>query len=183
MANLIILEGLSRTGKSTITKTLSEKLGLKNISLAVKKPEGIENLPDFYHGIHVISNEFYKEFKDETFILDRSFLSELVYSKFFERNSHLTKESINDIIESNNVVLFFLNNDYDGYIERGPKEDIPFTENDFSKQKAAFEWNFSSYKNLNEKTKLSFIEIDTTKLDLDKSIDKIETHLKTLKFI
>ena len=32
MANLIILEGLSRTGKSTITKTLSEKYGFKNIN-------------------------------------------------------------------------------------------------------------------------------------------------------
>ena len=30
MANLIILEGLSRTGKSTITKVLSEKYGFKN---------------------------------------------------------------------------------------------------------------------------------------------------------
>ena len=44
MANLIILEGLSRTGKSTITKTLSEKYGFKNISIKEKMPDYIENL-------------------------------------------------------------------------------------------------------------------------------------------
>jgi len=183
MANLIILEGLSRTGKSTISKTLSEKYSFKNVSIGIKKPAEVENLPDFYHGIHTASNEFYKEFKDETFILDRSFLSESVYSKFFQRKSHQTNDLIEEFLSTNSFVLFFLNNDYDGYILRSPKESEPYSENDFSIQKSAFEWNFSYYKNLNLERKDRFIEINTSSVSLEKSIEKIEKHLQTLKFI
>ena len=71
MANLIILEGLSRTGKSTITKVLSEKYGFRNISIKEKMPDYVTNLQDFYHGIHIFSNLIYREFPEETFILDR----------------------------------------------------------------------------------------------------------------
>ena len=94
MANIIILEGLSRTGKSSIAAELSEKLGFKSISIKNKMPEYITNLAEFYHGIHVMTNEMYKAFPEETFILDRSFLSEIVYSKFFNRESLACKDDL-----------------------------------------------------------------------------------------
>ena len=84
MAKLIILEGLSRTGKTTISNKLESEGFGRIISLIDKRPIDTD-IQSFYKGVASISNEFYKAFPEETFILDRSFLSELVYCEFFER--------------------------------------------------------------------------------------------------
>lgn len=185
MANLIILEGLSRTGKTSITKTLSERHGFRNISLKEKMPESV-SLPDFYHGIHMISNEFFRSFPDETFILDRSFLSELVYSKFFERKTFQSQSSvISDLLFDNNFVLVYLSNNYSSYIERQPKDKFIYTQEDFIKQKDLFDWYFNYYQNHNDSPswKNRFVEIHSAYTPLDKCIEEIENSLVTNKII
>lgn len=186
MANLIILEGLSRTGKSTITKTLSEKYGFKNISIKEKMPDYIENLHDFYHGIHIFSNLIYREFPEETFILDRSFLSELVYSKFFNRKTHQHKcDSVSDLLFDNNFVLINVTNTYDKYLERHPKDKIIYTREDFIKQKDLFDWYFNHYQNHNDSQtwKTKFLELDSSSLSIEQCIDSIENLLKEKNII
>lgn len=189
MANIIILEGLSRSGKSTISKELSEKYGFKNISIKNKMPDYVEHLPDFYHGMHLISNEFFKEFKDDTFVLDRSFLSELVYSRFFERTSYINNGSIiNDLLFDNNFIFVYLTNIHKKYIERSPKDSIVYTEDQFSRQKDLFEWYFDIYKNHSDirEWKNRFIQINSAEYTINQSIELIEDRInnyfiKTIK--
>jgi thymidylate kinase len=186
MANLIILEGLSRTGKSTITKELSKKYGFRNISIKEKMPDYVTNLQDFYHGIHIFSNLIYREFPNESFILDRSFLSELVYSKFFNRPTHQTKcDSVADLLFDNNFVLINFSNSYEKYLERQPKDKIIYTQEDFIKQKDLFDWHFNQYQNHNDSQtwKSRFVELDTTKMPIDICIKSIEALLKEKNII
>jgi thymidylate kinase len=182
MANLIILEGLSRTGKSTIAKNLAENNGFRSISIKNKMPDFVENLHEYYHGMHVLANEVYRAFPEETFILDRSFLSELVYSKFFNRKTLSTQdESIADLLFDNNFVLVYFSNSYERYIQRGPKDRIIYTENDFVKQKDLFDWYFDKYKKHDDADcwQHRFIEIDTTTTSIEDSINIINERLKT----
>lgn len=177
MANLIILEGLSRTGKSSIAELLSKKYGFRRMSVKDKMPECIENLHEFYHGIHVMANMMYSAFPEETFILDRSFLSELVYSKFFNRKSLITEDdSLTDLLLDNNFAIIYLSNTYEKYVERKPKDRIIYSPNDFIMQKDSFDWYYDYYKTHSDsgKWKNRFIEIDTSIKSIDQSIVEIE---------
>lgn len=148
MANLIILEGVSRTGKTSIAERLKDKFPIKSISLQNKKPDYINDYADFYHGMHLISNCFYSEFKNETFILDRSFMSELVYSRAFNRKTHIDREFfIYDLLNKNNFILINLSTTHKKYIERNPKEGIQYTEEEFNQHKDLFYWYYDYYKN------------------------------------
>ena len=137
MAKLIILEGLSRTGKTTISNRLKDEGLGRIISLVDKRPINTD-IQSFYKGIGLISNEFYKAFPEETFILDRSFLSELVYCDFFERQPSADKEYIDDLLENNEVILFYLYNDYSDYQKRSPKDRHIFTEDEYEKLRKLF---------------------------------------------
>jgi thymidylate kinase len=184
MANLIILEGLSRTGKSTIAKTLEETQGFRSISIKEKMPAFIENLHEYYHGMHVLANEVYRTFPNETFILDRSFLSELVYSKFFQRKTlSSADDSIANLLFDNNFILVYLSNSYERYIQRGPKDRIIYSEQDFVKQKDLFDWYFDKYKKQDDADcwQNRFVEIDTTTTSIQDSINIINTTLDTCK--
>jgi thymidylate kinase len=177
MANLIILEGLSRTGKTTIAENLQRELNYRKISIKNKIPETIENYHEFYHGIHIMANEMFKAFPEETFILDRSFLSEIVYSQFFLRPSLIYKDQIiEDLLFDNTFTLVFLDSNYQNYIERNPKDRIVFSEEDFIKQKDLFQWHFYNYrdKNASATWRNQFLHIDTATTSLADTIIQIK---------
>lgn len=181
MANLIILEGVSRTGKSSITTMLSEKHGFRNISVKNKQPEFIENLPDFYHGMHVMANEFFKSFKDETFVLDRSFISELVYSKSFNRKTYISKDDlITDLLHDNNFILINLITTHQEYLNRLPKDKKIYTFQEFNKHKDLFFYYTEQFKTKYSKNdwQNKFIEIDTNQNSIEKCVQKIESVLE-----
>lgn len=182
MANLIILEGLSRTGKSTISKALGNK-GFRSISIKDKMPEYVTNLHEFYHGMHLISNEMYRAFPEETFIVDRSFLSDLVYSKFFGRKTLCNQSEItSNILLENNFLLVYLSSTYERYIQRGPKDRTVYTEEDFVKQKDLFDWYFQKYRNDNDSDdwKSRFVEINSAEVSIEDSIKTIESRFQCL---
>jgi len=181
MAKLIILEGISRTGKSSISKELSKRYGYRNISIAQKMPEHVDHLPDFYHGMHVISNEFFKSFEDETFILDRSFISELAYSKFFNRTSYITQDdTICDLLHDNQFILVNLVTTHQEYLKRIPKDKKIYDFNEFNKQKDLFYWYFEDYKTRYPSADWSdrFLEIDTNFFSIENCIEQIEGLVK-----
>lgn len=176
MANLIILEGISRTGKSSISKSLSSKFGFRNISIENKNPDYIKNLPDFYQGMQVIANEFFKAFSDETFILDRSFLSELVYSKSFKRNSYITDgDVISNLLHNNNFILINFTSTHETYLKRIPKDKKPYSFTEYAKQKDLFYFFYEHYKNYykSKDWSSSFLELDTNY----HSIEQCEEHI------
>jgi thymidylate kinase len=147
MANLIILEGLSRTGKSSIANLLSKSHGFRSISIKNKMPKFVKNLQEFYHGMHVFANEMYSAFPEETFIIDRSFLSELVYSKFFGRESlACADDTIANLLLDNNFVLVYFSSKHERYIQRVPKDSTIYSPVDFQKQKDLFDWYFNKYQ-------------------------------------
>jgi thymidylate kinase len=186
MANIIILEGLSRTGKSSISKILSDKYKALNISYKDKMPEYVKNLPDFYHGIHLTFSHIVKQFPNETFILDRSFISELVYSKFFKRNTYENQGNlIEDLLFNNNFVIAYFSSTYRNYLDRNPKDRIIYSEKDFIQQKDLFDWYYCKYKDLNESEdwQSRFTEIDTNTTSMDNTIQIIENLLEQNNFI
>lgn len=181
MANLIILEGVSRTGKSTISKQIAEEFGFRNFSIKTKMPEYVDNLPDFYHGMHILANELFRAFPDETFILDRSFLSELVYSKFFNRKSYINNDQvISDLLLDNKFLLVLLDNNHQQYINRGPKDKIIYSEIDFLKQKDLFQWHFHNFRDKFDSLtwRNQFLYIDTTETNLTETTSQIKTRIK-----
>lgn len=180
MANIIILEGLSRTGKSSITKYFAEKYDYRNISFKNKMPEYVENLPDFYHGIHTLFNQIYREFPNETFILDRSFLSELVYSKFFNRKTYQKQSDVvSNLLFDNNFLLVYLSSNFINYKERIPKDKIVFSEKEFLQQKDYFSWYFEHFKNHDQSNtwKNKFLRLCTTEKSIEHCIREIENKL------
>ena len=180
MANLIILEGVSRTGKSSLTKLFSDKFGYRNISVKNKKPECIENLPDFYQGMHMIANEFFAAFPEETFILDRSFMSELVYSKCFGRKTYINEEEvIPDLLHDNNFVIVNLSTIHAEYLKRAPKDKHIYSVEEFNRQKDTFYWFYEHYKCYysGKKWQNRFIELDTNVLSIEECAEKIELQL------
>jgi thymidylate kinase len=186
MANLIILEGLSRTGKSSISKILSEKYKALNISHKDKMPQYVKNLPDFYHGMHLTLSAVIKQFPNETFILDRSFISELVYSKFFKRETYETQGNlIEDLLYNNNFIVAYFSGTYANYKDRNPKDVIIYSEKDFIQQKDLFDWYFCKYKDLDmsDEWQSRFVEIDTNIKSMKDTIQTIENVLECNNFI
>lgn len=181
MANLILLEGVSRTGKTSITTLLSDRHGFRNVSVKNKQPEYIKHYPDFYHGMHAIANEFFKSFPNETFVLDRSFISELVYSKSFGRKTYITKDDIiTDLLHDNNFIIVNLTTTHQEYLNRLPKDKKIYTFEEFNRHKDLFFYYTEHFK-----TKYSspewqnrFIEIDTNQLSIEKCVNKIESTLE-----
>lgn len=176
MANIIILEGVSRTGKSSIAKSLSEQFGFRCISIKNKNPEYIQSLPDFYQGMQVYANEMFRAFPEETFILDRSFISELVYAKAFERESYITEgRIIADLLHDNNFVIVNLTSTHETYLTRIPKDKKVYTYTEYSKQKDFFYWFYEHYKNyyVGKDWNKKFLELDTNY----HNIEQCQTHI------
>jgi len=168
MANLIILEGLSRTGKTTIANQLKKDGYGRIVSIDEKMPE-CKDLTSFYKGCFYSYDAFFKAFPDETFILDRSFLSEMVYPEFFERPPSFDPNYIFDFINRHKIYLFMLGNLHKDYMDRGPKDSYTYTEEDYM----ILEYLFS--KNL------MLVERYINSAIIDTSFNNIEQTIKLIK--
>jgi thymidylate kinase len=126
--------------------------------------------------MQVIANEFFKTFPEETFILDRSFLSELVYSKAFNRPSYITEgDVVTDLLHDNNFVLINLTSTHETYKKRIPKDKKPYTFCQYAKQKDLFYYFYEHYKKYydSKQWQSRFLELDTNY----HSIEQCEEHI------
>jgi len=181
MANLIILEGLSRTGKSSITKSIAEEFGFRNFSIKTKMPDYVEHLPDFYHGMHILANELFRTFPNDTFVIDRSFLSEIVYSQFFDRKSYINNDQVvSDLLLDNNFLLVLLDNNHQSYLDRGPKDKMVYSEKDFIKQKDLFQWHFHNFRDKYDPQtwRNRFLYVDTSITSIEETTKQIKNKIK-----
>lgn len=171
MAKLIILEGLSRTGKTTIANQLKTDGYGRIVSIKHKMPK-CEDLTSFYKGCFYSYDAFFEAFPDETFILDRSFLSEMVYPDFYDRPKAIDANYILKFLDKHNIHLFMLSNLHKDYIDRGPKDSYVYTEDDY----LMLEYLFSKSLMLVERYIESDI-IDTSNNDIEQTINLIKQKL------
>jgi hypothetical protein len=168
MCKLIILEGLSRTGKTTIANHLRDNGYGRIVSIQDKMPQ-CEDLTSFYKGCFYSYDAFFEAFPNETFILDRSFLSEMVYPKFYNRDPSISSNYILDFITKHDIHLFMLGNVHKDYIDRGPKDSYTYTSDDY----LILENLFAESLMLVERYIKSDV-IDTTNNNIEQTINLIE---------
>jgi hypothetical protein len=136
--------------------------------------------------MHLTLSAVIKQFPNETFILDRSFISELVYSKFFKRETYETQGNlIEDLLYNNNFIVAYFSGTYANYKDRNPKDVIIYSEKDFIQQKDLFDWYFCKYKDLDmsDEWQSRFVEIDTNIKSMKDTIQTIENVLECNNFI
>ena len=180
MAKLIILEGLSRTGKTSIAKDLCDNGFGRIISLKEKMPEGCD-LSSFYKGTFFSYDAFFKAFPEETFILDRSFLSEIVYSKFFGRTQAIDNDYLYHFFDTHEIKLFYLWNEHFDYMKRGPKDRIVYNANDYARLKNLFGTSLIDYDSHNQPAYFTAINTSTKNLEQTTNLIKQKLWNKNIK--
>jgi len=168
MAKLLIFEGIERCGKGSMIDLLHDWHGFAKIQAENKQPDGIEfnQLGILYEGMHQFAASMYKCLGG-SFLIDRFFISEFVYSKTFDRKSYMSFEYIQELCSDNEVIVFYLENNYTDYINRGPKNKVLLS----SIQYYEMTLLFNEYINQIE-SKISNI-----------TIHKINTHDRSIKEI
>lgn len=121
MANLIILEGTSRTGKTTILRQLCDFYFFHTVFIDDRRPEGYDRR-SLYRGFMTGVMSAIDSFPNENFVIDRLFLSELVYSKILGRIPCIELEEIQDFCSRHTVQNWTLLSSYETYLNRNPKE-------------------------------------------------------------
>ena len=179
MAKLLMLSGLSRTGKSTIIDRLTTEHGYQPYwnNNREKLPSTVKHLPDYFYGMFIMSASMFSLMPDKKFALDRGFLDELVYSQSLKRETYLNDTQILHFLDENDFQLVFLDNEYEYYIQNFPKEN-PYSEKQFNEQRELFNENFERFKysSKSEKWQSRFIKIDPMK-------NKLEEKYKLIKSI
>jgi thymidylate kinase len=131
--------------------------------------------------MHILANELFRAFPDDTFVLDRSFLSEIVYSKFFGRNSYINNDQvISDLLLDNKFLLVLLDNNHQSYLDRGPKDKMIYSEQEFLKQKDLFQWHFHNFRDKYDPQswRNRFLNIDTSITNLEETTKQINNKIK-----
>lgn len=118
----IIVEGPDFSGKSTLIKKLKDRLkNLKEIERIDYKDKGVDwmKLIDFYGEAQysVIKQLLPALSKKQHFIIDRFFISSMVYSQVFHRNYDHSYIDIYDW-ERDDVLIILISPDYEVLIDR-----------------------------------------------------------------
>lgn len=154
----IIIEGCDGVGKTTLVNKLKKYYGVDSIRLSYKDPT------DF---------EFYDRIMEKSdCIFDRHFLSEIVYSKLFKRDSVIDSENSQKLLDKAqklNIPIFILDTDkrviLDRLLARGTEHGTIL--NNISYLQDSF-YTLST---------LYGIEIiDTTKVSFEEIVRKVENY-------
>lgn len=125
-SQLIIVEGIDGVGKSTLVKKF-EKFGYKSLHFPHK--ENVEDLAKYYLDI-IEAN------KGKKIILDRSFVSEVVYGNVIRGKSRISKEDLNYIVNSIkdlNPLFLFLHGTKEELLNRKlEKKDVQIIEDHYA---------------------------------------------------
>lgn len=181
MAKLIVLEGIERCGKTTIGNLLNDANYGNLLSIKIKQPDDVsfEQLGLYYHGMHMFSKELYKSLSDSTFILDRFYLSEFVYSSKFNRKNYMNFDMVKSIHEENEVITFYLRNTYQNYLDRSPKNKKILSSNDYAEMQRSFDFWINKFS-VNE-IPGQFININTNELSQQQVFESIKDVLNGKK--
>lgn len=170
---LIILEGVDRVGKSTIATRLSNVLNIPIFHpLKPFKPTEVH--------IRQIEGEYYAIAKLNilmkfNLICDRFHYSQYVYPKVKCQYDEWIEKMFYDIekLLESKAVVFYLYGDIGTILKR-----INAEETDFELERKKINEYFNYYEEVFTKSKLDIIKLDTTKLTLEETAEKIQTWLR-----
>lgn len=156
----ILIDGCDGTGKTTISEKLANKLGCNIIRLT-------------YNGDR--SEQAYVELMEcENVVHDRTFLSEIIYPKYFGRESRLGTtflSSLLNFIERNKVKVFILTAKPETILERIDKRGDEF----IADSEKFIQINLDY---LSVAKECGFTVIDTTNKTIDEIIDEMLGEMK-----
>lgn len=178
----IILEGVDKSGKSTLLEKMKNQY---EFGIAIKnmiKPRDIsmaetDRIMEMYEKIEIMTRDFHN---NTTFILDRYYQSELVYSTL-RGNDRLLDEKFmvwtKDMDKSlkHDTLLILIETDAKTVAERFKK-----CNEDFVKEEQ-IEMLQERYRQVFEMSLLPKVKLDTTKLGIEKSLLIIKDELYKLK--
>ena len=105
---LILVEGIDKSGKTTFIQKLSSKTGIPSYRKSYPKELREENFHNYFKGIGYSVFEL-SNVLDFNLIIDRSFISDWVYSNRSENNySFKVWREWESLVESNNVLIIYL---------------------------------------------------------------------------
>ena len=140
----VIIEGADGVGKSTIAKKIAEKFNLSLVHFTNKDPRDL--------------NFYYQSLRKNNVVYDRSFLSEMIYPKIFNRPEKLKEYEFKYLLEKANeldIKIIIINN-YDfelkKFEEKVIRNNIESIKNDYLT--LAGKYNLSVVKNEEEVWKI-----------------------------
>ena len=166
MAKLIILEGIERCGKTTLIEILHRDNIGTFVKPGKKQPDDIpfEHLGIFYEGIHNFTQKFLKIIPNDTYIFDRFFLSEFVYSEQFKRKTYMDIDYVKELSKDNEITMFYLKNTHKDYLNRGPKNKVKLTSTEYTDMQYLFASHIFEIQH--QVPKINIEVIDTSVNDL-----------------
>lgn len=179
---LLILEGLSRTGKTSVAKQL-ESEGWINLSIPNKTLFQYHkiHIPAIYQGMHIAIMETAKRFlrNGKNVCLDRSFVSELAYSKVFNRQTLMDPEGAIEELNDLNMTMVLFDVSHKNYIDRIPHEAKIYSKEIFDTMRNEFDiaFSFSSYAHNRNNSNNTYLTIDTNLVSIKDSINFIKEKL------
>lgn len=156
----IALEGVDGSGKTTVAEKLANKYGCNIIRLTYNGDRSIESYS------HLM--------KSENVVHDRTFISEMIYPKYFNRASRLDVEFIPELfykMRFNRIKLFILTASDETILERIGKRGDEFIDD----AKKFIKIN-QDYLTLAKRHKYKVI--DTTNKTIDEIVKEIGGYLK-----
>lgn len=156
----IALDGCDGTGKTTISEKLANKLGCNIVRLT--------------NGGDRSFRAYWETMSCHNVIHDRTFLSEIIYPKYFEKKSRLNKQFIPSLFEGLDffgIKLFILTAKPETILER-----INIRGDEFIDDPAKFVQINQDYVDLANEH--GFTIIDTTNKTIDEIVEEIGGYLK-----
>jgi hypothetical protein len=143
---IIIVEGMDCVGKTEIARSIANQYEMYAIDTDWGN-EGWEEYDDrdwqvFVGGINLQLCQFIKSMPG--WVKARFHLSEYVFSKFYERDSYIGFETMDDLT-TENVVLIHIDIDYKHYLElfkTNRPEETPLNYQRFAEQRVMFDTAF-----------------------------------------
>lgn len=133
---LIILEGLDRTGKSTIANFFKDKEGYEIIHMSA--PQKGTSSDDYLNQMM----EIISQAASKNIILDRSHYGELVWPQIFGRKPLLDEDMIDSLIEIENAVetrrVMMHDTDVEAHWQRCVENKEPITKAQFLRAKSLY---------------------------------------------
>jgi thymidylate kinase len=180
---IVIIEGVDKTGKTSIAKALSEKIGLTNFRLYQKHTLDFNESnkwPWYVGGMNIALMNVCKAF--DNFILDRFHYSEYVYSKSLLRNTIIPFEVMDNFLNeiSTPVITFLLDTNWETYMSRCGDETKRFSKEEFDTQRMFFN---AAHANTKLKNKFKIHTSDTSVVEvvnlMDDTINEYDRRLRT----